>query len=43
MTPLAHSGHWLVSLLYLVPVAAVVGTLAFHAWRDRRRADRERT
>jgi len=41
MTPTAHAGHWAVSLLYVAPVALVGGTLAFQAWRDRRRAERE--
>ena len=41
MTLLAHGGHWIVSLLYVLPVVLVVGALALQAWRDRRRADRE--
>jgi len=40
--PVAHAGHWAVSLLYLAPVAVVVGGLAVQAWRDRRTADREK-
>jgi hypothetical protein len=32
---LAHAGHWLVSLIYLVPVLAVVGWLAIMAVRER--------
>jgi hypothetical protein len=34
--PLAHAGHWLVNLLYVAPVAVVVGALAWQSWRDRR-------
>lgn len=33
---LAHSGHWLASLLYVVPVAALLGGL----WITRRREER---
>lgn len=33
----AHAGHWIVSILYLAPVAAVVGWLAFQSWRARRK------
>jgi membrane protein DedA with SNARE-associated domain len=38
--PLAHAGHWLASLLYLVPVLVVVGALVWQSWRDRRRSRR---
>jgi hypothetical protein len=41
MTLLAHGGHWYHSLLYLAPVAIVIGVLAVQSWRDRRRG-RER-
>lgn len=34
--PLAHSGHWLVSLLYLSPVAVVLVALGVQAIRERR-------
>ena len=34
--PLAHAGHWIANLLYLGPVAVVVGALAWQSWRDRR-------
>lgn len=40
LTPLAHTGHWLVSLLYLVPVVVIAGFLGVQAWRDRRRGRR---
>jgi hypothetical protein len=36
IVPLAHAGHWAVGLLYLAPVAIVVGFLAWQAWQDRR-------
>jgi hypothetical protein len=36
--PLAHTGHWLVNLLYVAPVVVIVATLAVQARRDRRRA-----
>jgi hypothetical protein len=35
--PLAHVGHWAVSLLYVVPVLLVVAALAWQSWRDKRR------
>jgi threonine/homoserine/homoserine lactone efflux protein len=36
---LAHAGHWLVSLLYLAPVAVIVGFVGWQSWRDRRSSD----
>lgn len=38
--PLAHAGHWLVSLLYLAPVILIVGALVVQNRRDRQRARR---
>jgi hypothetical protein len=38
---LAHAGHWLAGLLYLAPVAIVVGALGYQSWKDRRRGDDE--
>jgi hypothetical protein len=35
--PLAHAGHWLASLLYVAPVAVIVGALLWQSWRDKRR------
>jgi hypothetical protein len=35
--PLAHAGHWLASLLYVAPVALIVGALLWQSWRDKRR------
>ena len=34
---LAHAGHWLAGLLYLAPVAIVVGALGYQSLKDRRR------
>jgi cytochrome c-type biogenesis protein CcmH/NrfF len=34
---LAHAGHWLTSLLYVVPVLVLVIALSWQSWRDRRR------
>jgi hypothetical protein len=34
--PIAHAGHWLVGLLYLVPLVVVVGMLTVSSMRDRR-------
>ena len=33
---LAHAGHWLLSVLYVAPIAALLGWLVFTAWRERR-------
>jgi hypothetical protein len=34
---LAHAGHWITSVLYVAPVAIVVGWLSWQAWRERGR------
>ncbi len=34
--PIAHAGHWITGLLYLVPLVIVVAMLAFSSLRDRR-------
>lgn len=34
--PIAHAGHWIAGLLYLVPLFVVGGMLTFTARRDRR-------
>ena len=36
MTVLAHSGHWLINVLYIVPLLIVVGMLGVTMVRDRR-------
>lgn len=41
MIPIAHAGHWLASLLYIVPIVLVVGGLVFTAWREKRRQAKE--
>lgn len=40
--PLAHFGHWYVGLLYLAPVAILVGVLMVQNRRDRRAEEQER-
>lgn len=34
--PIAHTGHWLVNVLYLVPLLAVVAMLVVSSMRDKR-------
>jgi hypothetical protein len=41
MTPLAHAGHWFISLLYVAPVLAVVGALAIQSRRERARDEED--
>lgn len=41
MLVLAHSGHWLVNLLYMGPVLVIVSWISVNAIRDDRRAKRE--
>ena len=36
MLLLAHAGHWLVQLIYLVPLAVLVGVIVAGRIRDRR-------
>jgi len=38
---LAHVGHWIVNLLYLVPLVIVVAMLGISSLRDRRAATAE--
>jgi hypothetical protein len=37
----AHAGHWLVQLIYLVPLAVLVGVIVAGRIRDRREATNE--
>ena len=37
VVPLAHAGHWLAELIYVVPVLAVVGWISVRSILDRRR------
>ncbi len=39
--PIAHAGHWLVSLLYLAPVVILVGALLVARARDNRLGDED--
>ena len=41
MLVVAHAGHWLVQLVYLVPLAVLVGVIVAGRVRDRREAARE--
>ena len=34
--PIAHAGHWIASLLYVVPVAVIVGALLWQSRREKR-------
>ena len=34
---IAHTGHWLVNLLYLAPLIFVIAALGYQSPRDRRR------
>ena len=38
MLVFAHAGHWLVQLIYLVPLAVLVGVILAGRIRDRREA-----
>lgn len=42
MLVVAHAGHWLVQLIYLVPLAVLVGVIVAGRIRDRREAARKR-
>lgn len=41
MTPIAHVGHWYISLLYVAPVLIVVAALAIQSRREGAREDEE--
>ena len=34
--PVAHAGHWLAQMLYLLPVLAMIGMLGWAKLRERR-------
>jgi hypothetical protein len=36
IVPIAHAGHWIVNLLYLVPLVVVIAMLGVSSARDRR-------
>jgi hypothetical protein len=42
MLVFAHAGHWIVQLIYLVPLAVLVGVILAGRRRDRREAAHER-
>ena len=42
IVPIAHAGHWLVSVAYFLPVVAFLGWLGVVTIRDRRRQGKER-
>jgi cytochrome c-type biogenesis protein CcmH/NrfF len=39
MVVLAHAGHWLIWVLYAVPVLIVIGSIVISIARQRREAD----
>ena len=39
MTVVAHAGHWLVQLIYLVPLAVLVAVIVVARLRERRGRD----
>jgi hypothetical protein len=41
MLVLAHAGHWLVQLIYLVPLLVLVGVILVGRARDRRETANE--
>ena len=41
MLVVAHAGHWLPQLIYLVPLAVLVGVILTGRMRDRREAANE--
>jgi uncharacterized membrane protein len=41
--PLAHAGHWIADLLYVLPLAIALGFLALQSIRDKRRDRAEGT
>jgi hypothetical protein len=41
MTVTAHAGHYLASLLYVVPIVVVVGALGFQVMKEKRREEQQ--
>jgi hypothetical protein len=41
--PIAHAGHWIADLLYLLPLAIALGFLGVQAIRDRNDEEAERS
>jgi hypothetical protein len=40
MLTIAHAGHWVVNLLYVVPLLIAVGVLSYQSMKDRREVRR---
>jgi hypothetical protein len=38
---LAHLGHWYFQLLFVAPVAILVGVLTFQGWRENRAREKD--
>ncbi len=38
IAPLAHTGHWLINVLYILPLVVVLAVLGRQQLKDRRRA-----
>jgi len=36
ITPIAHGGHWLVNVLYLVPLIIIIAMLGWQSRKDKR-------
>ena len=41
LLPIAHAGHWITDLLYVLPLAIALGFLALQSIRDKRRDETE--
>jgi hypothetical protein len=39
--PIAHAGHWIADLLYVMPLAVALGFLFVQSRRDKRREEAE--
>jgi hypothetical protein len=39
--PIAHAGHWIADLLYVLPLAIALGFLALQSIRDKREDEAE--
>jgi hypothetical protein len=39
--PIAHAGHWIADLLYVLPLAIALGFLALQSIRDKHRDEAE--
>ncbi|MEA2150545.1 MAG: hypothetical protein QOD69_2375 [Solirubrobacteraceae bacterium] len=39
--PIAHAGHWIADLLYVLPLAVALGFLFVQSRRDKRREEAE--